>query len=73
MVAGVIETFDYLFSGLIGADLTAKQSVFFRFVARLLIALPETLGRNATILDMIALMDDPGPGANGEGLVGAVA
>lgn len=28
VVAGVIETFDYLFSGLIGADLTAKQSVF---------------------------------------------
>ncbi len=61
VVAGVIQTFDYLFEGLLGADLTAKQSVFFRFVARLLIALPETLGRNATILDMIALMDDPGP------------
>jgi hypothetical protein len=58
VVAGVIETFDYLFSGLIGADLTAKQSVFFRFVARLLLALPDTLGRNATILDMIDLMDD---------------
>src|SRR3546814_20674701 len=61
VVAGVIQTFDYLFEGLLGADLTAKQSVFFRFVARLLLALPETLGRNATILDMIALMDDPGP------------
>lgn len=61
VVAGVIDTFDYLFSGLVGADLTAKQSVFFRFIARLLIALPETLGRNATILDMIALMDDPTP------------
>jgi hypothetical protein len=58
VVAGVIETFDYLFSGLIGADLTAKQSVFFRFVARLLLALPDTMGRNATILDMIELMDD---------------
>jgi hypothetical protein len=58
VVAGVIETFDYLFSGLIGADLTAKQSVFFRFVARLLLALPDTFGRNATILDMIELMDD---------------
>src|SRR3546814_6950590 len=40
---------------------STDRSVFFRFVARLLIALPETLGRNATILDMIALMDDPGP------------
>lgn len=61
VVAGVIQTFDYLFAGLLGADLTAKQSVFFRFVARLLISLPETLGRNATILDMIALMDDETP------------
>lgn len=61
VVAGVIETFDYLFEGLLGADLTAKQSVFFRFVARLMLALPETLGRSATILDMIALMDDPEP------------
>lgn len=58
VVAGVIETFDYLFTGLIGADLTAKQSVFFRFVARLMLALPDTYGRNATILDMIDLMDD---------------
>ncbi len=35
VVAGVIQTFDYLFAGLLGADLTAKQGVFFRFVARL--------------------------------------
>jgi len=61
VTAGVIQTFDYLFSGLLGADLTAKQSVFFRFVARLMLSLPETLGRNATILDMLALMDDAGP------------
>src|SRR3546814_20580000 len=61
VVAGVIQTFDYLFEGLLGADLTAKQSVFFRFVARLLIALPANLGRNATILDMLALMDYPLP------------
>lgn len=61
VVAGVIQTFDYLFAGLLGADLTAKQSVFFRFVARLMLALPETMGRNATILDMMNLMDDIGP------------
>lgn len=60
VVAGVIQTFDYLFNGLIGADLTAKQGVFFRFVARLMLALPETMGRNATILDLLHLMDDPG-------------
>jgi hypothetical protein len=61
VVAGAIQTFDYLFSGLVGADLTAKQSVFFRFVCRLLLTLPDTLGRNATVLDMINLMDDAVP------------
>ena len=61
VTAGVIQTFDYLFNGLLGADLTAKQGVFFRFVARLMLALPETMGRNATILDLIDLMDDAAP------------
>ncbi len=61
ITAGVIQTFDYLFAGLLGADLTAKQGVFFRFVARLMLSLPETMGRNATVLDMIALMDDATP------------
>jgi len=61
VTAGVIQTFDYLFNGLLGADLTAKQGVFFRFVARLMLALPETLGRPATILDLINLMDDAAP------------
>ena len=61
VTAGVIQTFDYLFNGLLGADLTAKQGVFFRFVARLMLALPETMGRNATILDLISLMDDAEP------------
>jgi hypothetical protein len=59
VTAGVIQTFDYLFAGLLGADLTAKQGVFFRFVARLMLALPETMGRSATILDMLALIDEP--------------
>lgn len=59
VVAGVIQTFDYLFSGLIGADLTAKQGVFFRYIARMLLALPETMGRNATILDIIRFIDNP--------------
>ena len=61
VVAGVIQTFDYLFAGLLGADLTAKQSVLFRFVARLMLAIPEVMGRNATILDMMNLMDDINP------------
>jgi hypothetical protein len=61
VTAGVIQTFDYLFNGLLGADLTAKQGVFFKFVARLMLALPETMGRNATILDLVGLMEDPKP------------
>lgn len=61
VTAGVIQTFDYLFTGLLGADLTAKQGVFFKYIARLMLALPETMGRNATILDMMALMEDATP------------
>ena len=61
VVAGAIQTLEYLFSGVIGADLTAKQNVFFRFISRLLISLPETLGRTATLLDMLAIMDNIRP------------
>jgi hypothetical protein len=61
VTAGVIQTFDYLFSGLIGADLTAKQGTLFRYIARLMLSLPEALGRNATILDILRLMTDPVP------------
>jgi GTPase SAR1 family protein len=59
--AGVIQTFDYLFSSLFDLDLTGKQQVFFRYVTRLMLSLPETLGRNATILDMLALVKDATP------------
>lgn len=61
IVAGVIETYEYLFSGL-GIELTGKQQVLFRNVCRLLIALPQTLGRNATVLDMIKIMAEPPKG-----------
>jgi hypothetical protein len=61
VTAGVIQTFDYLFSGLLGADLTAKQGVFFRYIARLMLSLPDAMGRNATILDMLRLMTDAAP------------
>ena len=48
-----VDMFDYLFSGIVGADLTAKQSVFFRFLARLMHAVP-----NATMLDLLYALDD---------------
>lgn len=57
VVAGAIQTLDYLFSGILGADLTAKQGVFFRFLARLLLKVPDVKGRNATLLDMLELTD----------------
>ena len=61
ITAGAIQTFEYLFTGLLGADLTAKQGVVFRYISRLMLALPEAMGRNATILDMLHLMDDAEP------------
>lgn len=61
VTAGVIQTFGYLFSGLTNLTLTGKQDVFFRYVTRLLLSLPDTMGRNATILDMLKLMADPVP------------
>jgi hypothetical protein len=64
VTAGVIQTFNYLFGGLTNLSLTGKQDVFFRYVARLMLSLPETMGRNATILDMMKLMSDPAPYAD---------
>ncbi|HTU12431.1 MAG TPA: DUF87 domain-containing protein [Allosphingosinicella sp.] len=61
VTAGVIQTFNYLFGGLTNLALTGKQDVFFRYVARLMLSLPEVMGRNATILDMLKLMSDPIP------------
>ena len=61
VTAGVIQTFGYLWSGLTNLPLTGKQEVFFRYVTRLLLSFPETLGRNATILDMLRLMSDAKP------------
>lgn len=61
VTAGVIQTFGYLWSGLTHLGLTGKQEVLFRYVTRLMLSLPDTLGRNATILDMLRLMTDDAP------------
>lgn len=58
---GIIDLYDYLFGSLLGAELTQKQSVFFRYCLRLLLALPQTEGRNATIIDLLNLMEQPTP------------
>lgn len=60
VIAGAIQTFEFLFAGF-GIDLTGKQAVLFRNSCRLMLALPDSMGRNATILDMMHLMRDPAP------------
>jgi hypothetical protein len=61
LTIGVLETFDYFFSGLPGAEMTAKQSVAFRYLVQLLLTFPTTMGRNATLFDMFDLTNDATP------------
>lgn len=56
--AGVIETFEYLFTGLFNLALTGRQATLFRYLARLMLTFPETMGRPATIRDMLDLTDE---------------
>jgi hypothetical protein len=58
---GVIQTFDYLFDYVIGSELTTRQTALFRHTARLMLSLPETMGRNATILDVLKFFENPDP------------
>lgn len=53
---GVIELYDYIFGSLLGAELTQKQSVIFRYLARLMLTIP-----GATIHTLIQLMSDTTP------------
>lgn len=53
---GVIELYDYMFGSLLGAELTQKQRVIFRYIARLMLAIP-----GATIRTLIELMTDATP------------
>jgi hypothetical protein len=53
---GVIELYDYIFGSLLGAELTQKQSVIFRYLARLMLTIP-----GATIVTLIELMGDVTP------------
>lgn len=53
---GVIELYDYIFGSLLGAELTQKQSVIFRYLARLMLAIP-----GATIHTLVELLSDEAP------------
>jgi hypothetical protein len=52
----VIDLYDYFFSALLGAELTQKQGVVFRYLARLMLVIP-----NATIQTLRELMEDGKP------------
>lgn len=55
ILAGIIELYDYLF-GAISAELTQKQSVIFRYLARLMLDIP-----GANIQTLRELMEDTAP------------
>jgi hypothetical protein len=58
VTAGVIQTLEYLFTGF-GIELTGKMQSLFRPMCRLMLTLPETMGRNATLIDILRFMDKP--------------
>ena len=54
-LAGIIELYDYIF-GTIGAELTQKQDVVFRYITRLMLDIPD-----ANIQTLLQLMQDEKP------------
>ena len=56
MLNGVIELYEVFFGAMLGAELTQKQGVIFRYLARLMITIPD-----ATIHTLMRLMDDGKP------------
>lgn len=56
-----LETFAYLFNSLLGAQLTVRQTTLFNNLIALMLAMPETLGRNATLRDLIHVMEKTVP------------
>ncbi|HTK34941.1 MAG TPA: type IV secretion system DNA-binding domain-containing protein [Caulobacteraceae bacterium] len=53
---GVVELYENFFGDLLGAELTQKQEVVFRYLARLMLSLPD-----ATIHTLMAIMQTPEP------------
>lgn len=52
----IVDLYDYVFSALLGAELTQKQGVVFRYIARLMLEIP-----GATIQTLRELMEDGRP------------
>ncbi|MCB1547242.1 MAG: ATP-binding protein, partial [Hyphomicrobiaceae bacterium] len=59
VLAGIIEIYDYIFGGLLGAELTQKQAMVFRFLAQLMLSIP-----GATIHTLRQLLEDAAPYAD---------
>ncbi len=55
MLNGILELYDFVLGSLLGAEMTQKQSVIFRYVTRLLLHIPD-----ATIHTMLALFQEGG-------------
>ncbi len=53
---GVVELYELFFGAFLGAELTQKQGVVFRYLARLMLAIP-----NATIHTLMKIMEDGKP------------
>ena len=56
LLNGTIALYEYIFGALLGAELTNRQGVIFRYLARLMTVIP-----NATIHTLIELMEDAEP------------
>jgi hypothetical protein len=54
LVNGAISLYEYVFGALLGAELTARQGVIFRYLAHLLMVVPD-----ATIHTLIDFMEEP--------------
>src|SRR5206468_2236316 len=50
---------EYVFAGLLKAELTPKQNVLFRYILRLMLVIPD-----ATLLDMMNFLGEPDPYLN---------
>jgi hypothetical protein len=54
LLNGAIDLYEYLFGALLGAELTQKQGVIFRYLARLMMVVP-----GATIHTLVEFMENP--------------
>src|SRR4051812_9058114 len=54
LINGAIALYEYLFGALLGADLTQRQGVIFRYLARLMMTVP-----GATIHTLMQFMEEP--------------